>query len=69
MTKRPMDPSAELKPTPPIEDADVVDRPGPPTYEEEIEAERRGETADEAEAPDAVDEESEPDAAYRPGTG
>jgi hypothetical protein len=30
-----MDPIAELKPTPPIEDADVVDQPGPPSYEED----------------------------------
>jgi hypothetical protein len=64
-----MDPIGERKPTPPIEDADVVDRPGPPTYEEEIEAERRGTTAAQVEEPDAVDEDGEPDAAYRPGTG
>jgi hypothetical protein len=69
MTKRPMDPSAELKPTPPIEDADVVDHPGPPSYEEEIEAERRGTTADEVVEPDDDEEETEPGAAYRPGTG
>jgi hypothetical protein len=69
MTKRPMDPTAELKPTPPIEDADVVDHPGPPSYEEEIEAERRGTTAEQVEKPDALDDDSEPDAAYRPGTG
>jgi hypothetical protein len=69
MTKRPMDPIAELKPTPPIEDADVVDQPGPPSYEEEIEAERRGTTADRVDEDDALDDDSEPDAAYRPGTG
>jgi hypothetical protein len=69
MTKKPMDPTAELKPTPPIEDADVVDHPGPPSYEEEIEAERRGTTAEQVDEPDAVDDDSEPDVAYRPGTG
>jgi hypothetical protein len=70
MTKRPMDPATELKPTPPVEEPGLKEHPGPPSYEEEIEAERRGTTAEEIEEPD-VDEvdDSEPDAAYRPGTG
>jgi hypothetical protein len=68
MTKRPMDPIAELKPIPPPEESDPGDHPGPPSYEEEIEAERRGTTADQVDETDA-DDDSEPDVAYRPGTG
>jgi hypothetical protein len=64
-----MDPATELKPTPPVEEPGLKEHPGPPSYEEEIEAERRGTTAEHVDEPDAVDDESEPNAAYRPGTG
>lgn len=72
MTKRPMDPIAELEPSPPIEESGLREHPGPPSYEEEIEAERRT-TADQVDEPDVEpdlnDDDAAPDTAYRPGTG
>jgi hypothetical protein len=71
MTNRPVDPSAARPPILPIEDTEPTDDPQAPSYEAEIEAERRGTVAEQVEEPEpeAIDDDSEPDAAYRPGTG
>ena len=67
MTDRPMDPSAQLKPPPlAYEKPEAGEPPEAESYEEEIEAEERGTTA---EGLDQSPPDDGPEVAYQPRSG